>query len=217
MSAEITTNGESLATPRAGRTRAALLDAAETLFAGRGFEGTRLEDVANRVGIRRASIVYYFKDKQALYEAVLDQMLGGLREAIEPVLATSDPLPQRIEAAVGAWVDFVGGRPNLARILLREVADTTSHDRPVLHRYREDFIDVVERHVTGRDDFDGSQLASIDPVHVASTVVGATVFLVAAMPALVPSRGLAPLRPAELSAHRDEMIRTVRRLLTPPD
>jgi TetR/AcrR family transcriptional regulator len=220
VSVVTTTDGDSQPTPpgtRAGRTRAALLDAAETLFAERGFDGTRLEDVASRVGIRRASIVYYFKDKQALYEAVLDEVLGGLLSVIEPVLASPEPLPRRIETAVGAWVDYVGGRPSLARILLREVADTTSDDRPVLRRHREAFVDVVARHVTGRDDFDSSQFAPIDPVHVASTVVGATVFLVAAMPALVPSRGVAPLPPGELAAHRDEMVRTVRRLLTATD
>jgi TetR/AcrR family transcriptional regulator len=49
---------------RAIRTRAAILDAAEALFSERGFDATRLEDVAERVGIRRASIVYYFKDKR---------------------------------------------------------------------------------------------------------------------------------------------------------
>ena len=56
---------------RAERTRRAVLDAGEELFAERGFEATRLEDIAVRVGIRRASLVYYFPDKRRLYDAVL--------------------------------------------------------------------------------------------------------------------------------------------------
>ena len=51
-------------TSRAERTRASILDAAETCFAERGFSATRLEDVAEAVGIRRASIVYHFRDKR---------------------------------------------------------------------------------------------------------------------------------------------------------
>ncbi|TFG91552.1 MAG: TetR/AcrR family transcriptional regulator, partial [Myxococcales bacterium] len=59
---------------RAEQTRTALLDASEALFAERGFDATRLEDVALRVGIRRASIVYYYRDKRELYDAVLAQL-----------------------------------------------------------------------------------------------------------------------------------------------
>jgi TetR/AcrR family transcriptional regulator len=53
-------------TPRAERTRRAILAAAEEHFAARGLAGTRLEDIAETVGIRRASIVYYFRDKHEL-------------------------------------------------------------------------------------------------------------------------------------------------------
>ena len=87
---------------RAEKTRAAVLDAAEDLFAERGFDATRLEDIAERVGIRRASIVYYFKDKRELYDAVLASVFGGLRDRIRAALASQAPLPERIEAAVGA-------------------------------------------------------------------------------------------------------------------
>ena len=55
------------ATPRAERTRASILEVAEVIFAEKGFDGTRLEDVAQAVKIRRASIVYYFKDKSATF------------------------------------------------------------------------------------------------------------------------------------------------------
>ena len=58
-------------------TRDQILDAAEAVFAEKGFAAARLEDVAERVGIRRASIVYYFRDKQQLYDAVLTTVFGG--------------------------------------------------------------------------------------------------------------------------------------------
>ena len=72
---------------RAERTRAAVLEAAEAIFAEKGFAATRLEDVADRVGIRRASIVYYFKDKKELYHAVLASVFGGLLERIQTALS----------------------------------------------------------------------------------------------------------------------------------
>jgi len=200
---------------RAERTRGAVLDAGEALFAERGFEATRLEDIAGRVGIRRASLVYYYPDKRRLYEAMLARLLGDLYARLEVALGSNAPLAARIEAAVSAWVEFVGRRPTLARILLREAA--TSPDRGhALAAHTGAFHTLVRRHVLERPEFRRARLAPIDPVHVASTVVGATVFLVAAMPALLPGRRHEPLGRAQLAAHEEEMLRVVRRLLGLP-
>lgn len=197
---------------RAERTRAAVLDAAESLFAERGFEATRLEDIAARVGIRRASLVYYYPDKRRLYEAMLARVLGDLHARLEAALGSEAPLPARIESAVSAWVDFVGRRPTLARILLREAAGAPGR-RSALAAHTEAFTALVHRHVIDRPEFRRVRLAPIDPVHVASAVVGATVFLVAAMPALLPGRRHEPLGRDQLAAHEQEMLRIVRRLL----
>jgi TetR/AcrR family transcriptional regulator len=198
---------------RAERTRAAVLEAAEAIFAEKGFAATRLEDVADRVGIRRASIVYYFRDKKELYHAVLASVFGGLLEKIEAALSRPDPLPARIEAGVGAWVDYVGVRPSIARLILREVADAAPGHRPAVLEHTRPFFDLVRRQVFERDGGAIARLSPIDPVHLASTIAGATVFFVAAMPALVPDLVLDPVSPAHLAAHREEVLGIVRRLL----
>jgi TetR/AcrR family transcriptional regulator len=198
---------------RAERTRAAVLEAAEAIFAEKGFAATRLEDVADRVGIRRASIVYYFKDKKELYHAVLASVFGGLLAKIDAALTRPDPLPARIEAGVCAWVDYVGARPSIARLLLREVADAAPGHRPAVLEHTRPFFELVRKQVFERGGDESAQLTPIDPVHLASTIAGATVFFVAAMPALVPELELDPVSPKHLAAHREEVLRIVRRLL----
>jgi TetR/AcrR family transcriptional regulator len=203
--------------PKSERTRAAILDAAERLFAERGFAATRLEDVAEAVGIRRASIVYYFRDKRVLYEAVLAAVFGGFREELERALAPPGKLLDRIERAVLAFVDYVAGRPALARILLREVADGPRQETPpaVLAQIQP-FVDVVERFRKEVRDDPLARSAAIDPVHLASAIVGTTVFFVAAMPKLVPPPGFDPRDAGQHEAHRREILRITRRLLGAP-
>ena len=196
---------------RAARTRAAILEAAEEIFAERGFAATRLEDVAERVGIRRASIVYYFKDKRELYDAVLADVFEGLRVRIESALSSLDPLPARIEAGVSAWVDYVGGRPSFARLLLREVANGVRDRDSALRQYTRPYFELIQKQVLERPP--GGELADVDPVHMASTIAGATVFYVAAMPTLVPELGIDPTGPKGLAAHREQLLDIVRRLL----
>jgi TetR/AcrR family transcriptional regulator len=198
---------------RSERTRAAILRAAEELFAERGFGSSRLEDVAERVGIRRASIFYYFPDKPALYDAVLANALSDLLARTSNALRAPGGLSARIEAAVAAWVETLGARPTLARLLLREAAEGTPESPPALLRHTQPFVELVQRVV--RENAGDRLLASppIDPIHLASTIVGATVFFVAAMPSLAPGRGFNPIDARELASHKSEVLRITRRLL----
>jgi len=198
---------------RSERTRAAILKAAEGLFAERGFASSRLEDVAERVGIRRASIFYYFPDKPALYDAVLANALGDLLARTSSALSAQGSLSARIEAAVAAWVETLGARPTLARLLLREAADGTPESPPALLRHTQPFVELVQR-VVHESAGDPLLIAPpIDPIHLASTIVGATVFFVAAMPTLAPNRGFNPIDAQELASHKSEVLRITRRLL----
>jgi TetR/AcrR family transcriptional regulator len=199
--------------PRASLTREAILHAAESLFAERGFAEARLEDVALRVGMRRASLVYHFRDKHELYDAVLAGLIDALLARVASALRSSGGLAVRIERAVSAWVDFIGERPALARIVLREAAGATAARPPAILRHLGGF------HALAREVFDATRddplarSAPIDPIHFASAIAGATVFFVAAMPALTPRSGFDPLAPEQLEAHRDEVLRIARRLL----
>ena len=64
--------------PAAAR-REAILDAALTVFAERGYEGARLDDVAARAGVAKGTLYLYFKDKEALFEALI-------RSAVTPMM-----------------------------------------------------------------------------------------------------------------------------------
>jgi len=100
------------------RTRAEIVAAAERQFAERGFEATRLDDIAEDVGVRRAAIFYHFGDKQELYAAVLDEVFRDLAAD----LPASGGAVERLEASLAGWIDFVAQRPHVARLILREAA-----------------------------------------------------------------------------------------------
>jgi hypothetical protein len=84
-------------------------------------------------------------------------------------------------------VDYDAERPALARILPREVADATPTQPPPLLAHARPFVELVERFRAEVRDDPLVQARPIDPVHLASAIVGTTVFFVAAMPTLVPA------------------------------
>lgn len=194
-------------------TRQQILDAATEHFAQHGFAGARIEAIAESAQLGGPALLYHYRDKRQLYVAVLDRTFEGLADVIARALSGNGSLTERIEAAVSAWVAFVGERPAVARILLREGAGVSSELADDLGRLAVPFLTMLDRiYQEGRE----SRVFRddpIDPLHLVSAVVGATVFFVAAIPTLLPRPDFDPLAPERIEAHRREMITIVRRLL----
>jgi TetR/AcrR family transcriptional regulator len=106
------------------RTRAAVLDAAEKLFAQKGFEATSLNEVGTAAGVSRGTPGYFFGSKADLYQAVLDRSFTEVREAVRAGRAralASNQTPDAILAgAVSDYFDFLAARPNFIRLIERE-------------------------------------------------------------------------------------------------
>lgn len=100
-------------------TRERLLAAALASFAGRGYEATSLDAVADQVGVRKQTLLYYFPSKEALLGAVIDAGVAELAEALRTAaLRASDA--RRVRAVVDAAMRVGTQRPELLS-LLREV------------------------------------------------------------------------------------------------
>lgn len=78
--------------------RQAILDAALAIFAEKGFEAARLEDVAARAGIAKGTLYLYFRDKQALFEELI-------RGAVHPILASVRRAADMPGMSAGAVLD----------------------------------------------------------------------------------------------------------------
>ena len=64
------------------RTREAILDAAERLFADQGYDVTSLSQVGQAAGVSRGTPGYFFGSKADLYRAVLERCFGEVRRAV---------------------------------------------------------------------------------------------------------------------------------------
>jgi AcrR family transcriptional regulator len=106
------------------RTRAAILDAAEKLFALKGFEATSLNEVGTAAGVSRGTPGYFFGSKADLYQAVLDRSFAEVREAVRAgrarAMASSQSPDAILAGAVSDYFDFLAARPNFIRLIERE-------------------------------------------------------------------------------------------------
>src|SRR5512143_4020423 len=112
-------------------TREVILDAAERRFAERGFAGVSVREIAGDAGLKnQASLYHHFKNKKALYEAVLQRGLEPIIELVagsETVGDASDPVLDRI-------VDYLATRPHLPRLIQRAGLDDSKALRGTVSR-----------------------------------------------------------------------------------
>jgi AcrR family transcriptional regulator len=117
------------------RTAERILDAAEELFAERGYNGTTLRDVATRVGVRPPSLYNHFASKDALYAAVIERGVGPViellaRSAAAPADQSSDP--GRLVSDVMA---ILAQRPGLPRLVQHETLAGGQRLTPILRSW----------------------------------------------------------------------------------
>jgi TetR/AcrR family transcriptional regulator len=169
---------------RADATRDAIRAAAEAMFAERGFRETRLEDVAERVGIRRASLLYHFSSKADLYAAVFESMLDDLR--IRAIELRRQPAAHdaMIDRMLGSWVRFVFERPAFARLLMREMSGTRSI--PIGTFARLLLPVMAETMAVVRDGIAHGDFRDVDPMDFVLTIAGASLVKLLLGPVVAP-------------------------------
>lgn len=112
------------------RNRAKILQAAEHVFAERGYDGATTAAIADRAGLPKANVHYYFGTKNALYRAVIDNIMELWLQAFGDISEDSDPA-EALSHYIRAKLAHSRERPLASRIFANEVV----RGAPILSDY----------------------------------------------------------------------------------
>jgi AcrR family transcriptional regulator len=157
--------------------REKLLEAATEVFAERGYEGARVEQIADAAEVSPGLLYRHFDGKQELYEELLllanRQLLEHLAQAAAPNL----PTDQRVLRGLDAFFGFVEDHRNLWRLIMKDVVE------PEIAAIREDVtrrsVGLVATLAAQEQDFGGTQPHERELEMVSVMVVGSVVSLAA--------------------------------------
>jgi TetR/AcrR family transcriptional regulator len=99
----------------------AILESAAEVFAEKGFEGARVDELARAAGVNKATLYYQIGDKEALYHAVLERVFRRTADEIEEAVGTGDA-EEQIRHFVTVFAEATGNIRYTSPILLREIA-----------------------------------------------------------------------------------------------
>jgi AcrR family transcriptional regulator len=104
-----------------GDTRETIRAVALELFSTKGFDQTSLREIAERVGLTKASLYYHFSSKQALLIAVVEPVIAGWRTIADDT-ATLEHTPANMRQVVGGCLDVLLAHRAVAGIFQRDPA-----------------------------------------------------------------------------------------------
>lgn len=160
---------------KAGRIRqqneAVILESAEVEFALHGFKGTSLNAIAERAGLPKSNILYYFQNKVGLYGAVLSDILGMWNQAFNDAIAEDDPA-ESINTYIRSKIRYSRSHPLASKIFAIEVIQGAPHLKKYLAQELRDW--ARDRSSVIQAWIDAGKMDAVDPLHLLFLIWGGT-------------------------------------------
>jgi TetR/AcrR family transcriptional regulator len=184
--------------------RASILQAAAKEFAELGIAGARTDAIAREAQVNKALLYYYFKDKETLYGAVLDNAFSGMKARVFRVLESDLPPREKIMAYVGAYFDFIASSQIYPKLMQREMMRAREGQSEHIDRLVKTYFQPIYRKVgelLHKGIADG-EFRKVDPVHFIPSMVAMIIFYFSSAPVMQRIVHFNPLTPRRIAERR---------------
>jgi len=146
-----------------GKSRAVILLAAERIFAEAGLDGARTDGIAAAAGVNKALLYYYFRSKDALFQAVLENHMKAFHGQAMRVLSSKGSARDILMRYVATHFEFISGRPCYPRLFQRLIMTGDRSLERLATKYfvpvGQKLVKVIERGQRARE------LRTTNPIH----------------------------------------------------
>jgi TetR/AcrR family transcriptional regulator len=102
-------------------TRTKLIETARALFLEKGFDGLKMQELADRAKMNKGLLHYYFKTKDALFQAIFKEAMQDLFGGVVKELVSNHPVEIKMHSVVDLYFDKLKANPGLPLFVLSEV------------------------------------------------------------------------------------------------
>src|SRR5438270_2662298 len=188
--------------------RAAILQAAAHEFAAHGVAGARTDAIAREAHVNKALLYYYFKDKETLHGAVLDDAFSGLKTTVFRVLDGNLPPREKMIAYAGAYFDFIASNQLYPRLMQREMMRARDGQSPHIDKVIKNYIQPIFAKVSEliRKGIADGEFRPVNPAHFVPSMVAMIVFYFSSAPMMQKIVGFDPMAPERIAERRAAVL-----------
>lgn len=193
-------------------TEQALLSAALEEFSRHGKQGARMQDIADRAGLNKALLHYYFRSKERLYEEVFTFVFKHYFTRTAAAFDNEGDFASNLRSFIHRYIDLLNENPALPMFMLREIAEGA----PVFSRRIVDLAAdspfALPRVILGFFERGRSEgvITSADPLQTMISIMGACIYFFVSFPifsAMMP--GLQAQREQLIEERKDHIFELV--------
>ena len=151
-----------------------IIETASAVFAEQGYAGARMEGIAKAAGINKATLYYQVGDKEALYHAVLERVLGQTAKDIEKELDGIDDSEERLRRFIAIFGRNTGIMRYTAPLMLREMADGGRNIPDALLPFLDRFLSLLDDALA--QGIHSGQFRQVDSLMLHMLIVGGLMF-----------------------------------------
>ncbi|WP_020610869.1 TetR/AcrR family transcriptional regulator [Sediminispirochaeta bajacaliforniensis] len=161
-----------------------ILEAAMKVFIEKGWSGARMQEIADRAGINKTLLHYYFRSKENLYRRILQQVLTFFFRQASINYDEADDFESFLRKAIAAIIDTANDNPQLPIFIMQELSRGGATVREVLR-------DVVDREEMVLPELlmsrvsqalEAGTIRRIDPIQFLLTLIGGCIYFFVAEP-----------------------------------
>jgi AcrR family transcriptional regulator len=188
---------------KAPTTEARILDAAKKVFHARGFDGARMQEIADEAGVNKSLVHYYYRNKDTIFQAVFEEAFGRLAYKLNEIFSSDLPFNIKIKHFVGYYVTFIAENSYLPLFILNGLYEKPGQLKKMLEKSRISPADILE---TMRLQMKNEMNLDIDPMHIYINILALSIFPVIAKPLIQTIFGFSEETLGQFYAEREKVV-----------
>lgn len=149
------------------KNRTAILEAALSVFSAHGFRGATVDQIAKAAGLSKPNLLYYFPSKEAMHNALLEQLLDTWLDPLRDLDAEGDPI-EEVMTYVNRKLQMSRDFPRESRLFANEIVQGAPRIHDALNEDLKTLVDEKVAVLTGW--MDAGRIARVHPYHLVFSI-----------------------------------------------
>jgi len=158
-----------------------ILVAAQEVFIEKGMDGARMQEIADKAGINKALLHYYFRTKQKLFEAIFEMVFSKIFPNLMAMVHSELPFEEKLGIFLEKYISLLQKNPFLPTFILKEMNRNPEILASII---KSNGVDPNEVIAMFKKEMDAGRIRKMDPRDVLINMLGLSIFPVAAGPLL---------------------------------
>lgn len=160
-------------------TESKIIEAAIEVFEKKGFDGARMQEIADTAGINKSLLHYYFRSKSKLFEKVFARIFSEVVVAVSQVVDNSETIEELLESFVSVYINLLKSKPLMPNFVLHEL---NRDPKVIVELFQSHGIDKLKMIELFAKEGNRTDIKAFDPIQVIVNVLAMSVFPFVAKP-----------------------------------